>query len=140
MRQRIAYLSLALSLLCACANSKKKQQSAVVDYTSIANQKLGNGVKFIENSDGDYVLCLRESKDLNDLNLKRYMVLEKSSGTVLVDVSKVSGSVTWFDDSKIKINPMNRVAPDKTTGNIDDNSYLIDVKTGKRIAGGQINK
>ena len=121
-------------LFFSCSRATKMDTSDDIDYKEIANQALGNGVKFIDNESGQWVLCFKESKDIG---LKRlsYMVIAKT-GEIMVPKSKASGNVSWISAELLKIDPIDRAPKtrgDEMSDDLSDNSYVLNVVTNQRV-------
>lgn len=122
------------SIICSCSRATKKDVSDELDYKEIANQVLGNGVKFVENESDEFFLCIKESKEIGN-KVSSYMVLTKG-GEVLIPKSKVAGRIYWIGEELLKIDPIDRVPKtraDELASDVQDNSYVVNVKTNQRV-------
>ncbi len=124
-------------LLLAAISCKSAHQGAQqpIDHDAVAREELGSFSSKVENKTNTHILYVRKEKEVGMLEKKRFLVLDKSTGAVTIKPMRLNGKVTWHDDERLLINPMNRVPPDKD-GNLEDNSYLINVKTNKRSTRG----
>jgi hypothetical protein len=74
-------------------------------YESLAVQKYGQGVEFIQNSSGTTVLCVKRSKptQLNPQQKIEFFVYDVKAKHLLFEDSISNGSVGWSDDFSIVV-------------------------------------
>jgi len=98
MNKVIGFVAVLLVVSC----NKKTQTNSMSDsYRSIAFDKLGKSIQFIENADQSLVLCYQETKPGQK---SRFLVMDKTKQTIIHEQSiGIGGKVEWHSPTHIKI-------------------------------------
>ena len=98
MYKVIGFVALLLGMSC---NKKTQPNSMTNSYQTIAYEKLGKSIQFLENADQSLVLCYQQTKPGQKT---RFLVMDKTKQTIVHEQSiGIGGKVEWHDPTHIKI-------------------------------------
>jgi hypothetical protein len=132
---RYYLLSICLIMIVGCSPkmSNSQQSGYSEDFMNAAYEAVNAPmIDFKENSSNDYVLCTyMKPTDVPGSEPLKIAVVEKSTNKVTYKTSVSNGSVKWVDQYKLELVSPPGI-PNGNKATLEDYTYTIDVKTGKR--------
>ncbi len=96
---------------------------------SIVLRELGENANCYDNNSGMYTLCY--NADITSKNLGiYYLVYNKSTGEIILEKTFLNGKVKWSNDTWLEISEHKGIST--TDGNLDTNTYLLEIITKER--------
>ena len=125
-------MSIALLVSCS-AREVEKGEIRSVGYDSLAVQKYGRGVEFIQNSTGSAILCVKKSKP-TQLYLQQqiaFFIYDVKTKSMLFEDSIANGSVGWNDDFSIVVTIVPGTVRDDNNTPVPRPGYIYDLRSRK---------
>ncbi len=128
------FVILSVAMLASCSLRKVERgdrQSA--GYDSLAVQKYGQGVEFIQNSSGTAMLCVKKSKptQLNPQQRMAFFLYDTKEKNVLFEDSVPNGSVKWNDEFSIVVTIVPGTVRDDDKTPAQRPGYIYDLRSRK---------
>jgi hypothetical protein len=131
-KQTLVSMSVALLVSCS-AREVEKGEIRGAGYESLAMQKYGQGVEFVQNMSGTTMLCVKKSKptQLTPQHQIAFFVYDMKARNVLFEDSIPNGSVNWNDDFSIVVSIVPGTVRDDDKTPAPRPGYIYDVRTRK---------
>jgi hypothetical protein len=128
----IAIFSLAALVSCSTRNVTKTELRGE-EYKTIAVQKFGQGVEFVQNASGSAMLCVKRSKptQLNPQQQIQFFVYDMKAKDVLFEDSIPNGSVGWNDEFSIIVSIVPGIVRDDDKTPPLHPGYIYDLRSRK---------
>ena len=127
-----AIFSLAFLISCSTGDVTKTE-SRGEEYKSLAVQKYGQGVEFIQNASGTALLCVKRSKptQLNPQQQIEFFVYDMKAKDVLFEDSIPNGTVGWNDEFSIVVSIVPGTVRDDDKTPAPRPGYIYDLRSRK---------
>ena len=132
LKQPLFLVSIVILVSCS-AREVEREELTSVGYSSIATEKYGQGVEFIQNLSGTAMLCVKNSKptQLNPQHQIAFFVYDVKAKNVLFEDSIPNGSVIWKDDFSIAVTVVPGTIRDDDKTPAPRPGYIYDLRTRK---------
>ena len=124
----------SLAALASCSSGDvTKTELRDEEYKTIALQKFGQGVEFVQNASGSAVLCVKRSKptQLNPQQQVAFLVYDLKAKGVLFEDSIPNGSVGWNDEFSIIVSIVPGTVRDDDKTPAPRPGYIYDLRSRK---------
>lgn len=129
------YLILVVAFITISSCSKKaSSQSSNTNYKDVAYEALdAPQVNFQENETKEYVLAtFQENGGVPGPQSLKYVIIKIADNSIVNKESVPQGSVKWSNDYQVEITAPPGIIKDSNE-TVADYTYLLDVRTGKKI-------
>ena len=122
---QLILISLFLWIACKNSQSASSEKKQFEKVLTKAYTELGSPITVEKNPEGNYILCIKESKE-NPTN-KEFLVIKKETNEIILPKSKIKGVVKWHSDTFLKVIEYPGHIEDPSS-KPEDNAYYIEIK------------